>query len=51
MCAGVKWIGGYLGGWSSGWGVKWVGGEVGVWPKLVYVVKVCGQSVCVCGVA
>ena len=25
-----------------------MGGEVGVWPKCVCVVKVCGQSVCMC---
>ena len=31
-----------------GGGVKWVGGEVGVWPKCECVVKVCGQSVCMC---
>ena len=24
------------------------GGQVGVWPKCVCVVKVCGQSVCMC---
>ena len=35
-------------GWSIGWVIKWVGGQVGVWPKCVCVVKVCGQSVCMC---
>ena len=44
---------GQVGGWSSGWMVKWVGGpvvggQVGVWPKCVWMVKVCGQSVCMC---
>ena len=39
----VIWVAGQVGG-----GVKWVGGEVGVWPKCVCVVKVCGQSVCMC---
>ena len=24
------------------------GGQAGVWPKCVCVVKVCGQSVCMC---
>ena len=38
---------------SSGWVVIWMGGQVGggevdVWPKCVCVVKVCGQSVCMC---
>ena len=37
-----EWVG-QVGGWSSG-----VGGQVGVWSKCVSVVKVCGQSVCMC---
>ena len=34
-CVGVKWVGGQVDGWLSGWG------QVGVCPKYVRVVKVC----------
>ena len=36
-------MGGQVGGLS-----KWVRVKVYVWPKCVCVVKVCGQSVCMC---
>ena len=41
---GVKWVGGQVGGWSSGWGSSGCVAQV-----CVYVVKVCGQ--CVCGLS
>ena len=41
-------MGGHLDGGSSGLGGQVGRGEVDVWPKCVCVVKVCGQSVCMC---
>ena len=41
-------MGGHLGGWSSGLGGQVGGSEVHVSPKCVCVIKVRGQSVCMC---